>query len=180
MEVGERQSIFLQFNFGWNSQDILLARDRYRGNTAEMHREGLAFASGQKIAAGEISLGSLDAIIKWKSSRPLGMIRTDNTSEEIIEALHVTVRAEQARTAMGVLCGLRGVAVPMASAILTAIYPDHYTIIDWRTLKALGIRKSSLSIDNYLQYLKFCKAMAAELEIPLRDLDQALWMLGGT
>jgi hypothetical protein len=169
----------LKLNLGWTPQEILAARDRYRDDRAEMRREHAAFESGKRIAAGDSATGDLDAIIKWKSPRPLGRIKKGNSPLEIAEALRVAVTATQVRTAVGVLCGLNGVDVAMASAMLTAIKPDMFTVIDWRALNALGVEKSWLSVDDYLEYLRFCKAKAAELEISLRELDQALWVLGG-
>ena len=145
-----------------------------------MQRERAAFDSGRKIAAGEIAPGCLDAIIDWKSSRPKGRIKNGNAPDELSEALRVAVTATQVRTAIGVLCGLNGVDVAMSSAILTAIHAERYTVIDWRALNALGVSKSWLTVDDYLQYLAFCKDKANELGISLRDLDRALWILGGT
>ena len=170
----------LSFQFRWTLQDILEHRDRYRQNGAEMQRERAAFESGKKIAAGHAEPENLGAIIDWKSSRPKRRIMTGNTADEIAEALRVAVSAKQARTAVGVLYGLNGVDVAMASAILTAIDPEMYTVIDWRALNALGVKKSWLTVDDYLEYLDFCKAKAGELGVRLRDLDQALWVLGGT
>lgn len=170
----------LNFTFAWTPEQIRRARDRYLTDAGELKREGAAFESGEKIAAGDAEpAGNLEAIIDWKSSRPKGRIKTGNTPKEISEALRIATTAEQARTALGVLCGLRGVDVPMASAILTAIHPRRHTVIDWRALKALGVKKSWLTVDDYLEYLGFCKAKAAELSITLRDLDRALWLLGG-
>ena len=165
--------------FRWHADEIATARDRYRQDHAEMKRERAAFESGQKIAAGDGTPGNLEPIIKWKSPRPLSRIMTGNTPDEISEALRVAVSAKHVRTAAGVLCGLNGVDVAMASAILTTIHPDRYTVIDWRALNALGVKKSWLTVDDYLQYLAFCKDKAIELGISLRDLDRALWILGG-
>lgn len=169
----------MHLNCGWTLQDILAARDRYLENASERQREDAAFKSGKRIAAGEIDPGLLDPIIDWKSSRPKSRIKIGNTPYELSEALQVAVSAKQVRTAVGVLRGLNGVDVAMASAMLTAIKPDMYTVIDWRALNALGVKKSWLTVDDYLEYLGFCKVNAAELEISLRDLDQALWVLGG-
>ena len=170
----------LVFKFRWRAEEITAARDLYRQNSAEMQRERMAFDSGTKIAAGHTEPENLGAIIEWKSSRPKRRIMTGNTADEIAEALRVAVSAKQARTAVGVLYGLNGVDVAMASAILTAIDPETYTVIDWRALNALGVKKSWLTVDDYLQYVGFCKAKAGELRTRLRDLDQALWVLGGT
>ena len=170
----------MKLSFAWTPQDILAARDRYLENSAEMQRERAAFGSGRMIAAGHAEPENLGAIIDWKSSRPKRRIMTGNTADEIAEALRVAVSAKQARTAVGVLYGLNGVDVAMASAILTAIHAERYTVIDWRALNALGVKKSWLTVDDYLQYLDFCKTKAAELGLSIRDLDQALWVLGGT
>jgi|SRR5215469_4694842 len=168
----------MELNFGWTPQDILAARDRYRQNSAEMRRETAAFASGKRIAAGKAEAGELDAIIRWKSPRPLSRIMRGNTPDELSEALRVAVAATQVRTAVGVLCGLNGVDVAMASAILTVIQPERHTVIEKRALDALGVSKSWLTVADYLQYLGFCKGKAKELGLNLRDLDQGLWMLG--
>jgi hypothetical protein len=74
-----------------------------------------------------------------------------------------------------VLCGLSGVAVPVASAILTAIDPTKYTIIDFRALEALGTVTTERSVGFYLKYLCVCRNLAERHGIGLRDLDRALW-----
>jgi hypothetical protein len=168
----------LKFALKWTVLEIARARDGYQEDAGELRREAAAFESGRRIAAGNAEPESLTAIIHWKSSRPKGRIMTGNTPEEVSEALRMAASAKQGRTAVGVLCGLNGVGVPVASAILTAIHPRRYTVIDWRALKALGAKKSWLTVDDYLQYLGFCKERAAALGISLRDLDRALWILG--
>ena len=57
------------------------------------------------------------------------------------------------RSPIAVLCGLTGVNVPVASAILTAIYPSRYTVIDFRALEALGTNTSDRSLRFFLYYL---------------------------
>jgi hypothetical protein len=169
----------VEFRFRWTHEQALRARGKYQEDKGELKRERAAFESGEKIAAGDTEPGNLDAIIDWKSSRPKSRIKTGNTPDELSEVLQVAVSAKQVRTAVGVLCGLNGVDVPMASAILTALSPEMYTVIDWRALNALGVKKSWLTVDDYLEYLGFCKAKAAELGLSIRDLDQALSILGG-
>ena len=67
----------------------------------------------------------------------------------------------------------------MASAILTAIYRERFTVIDWRALKALDVEKSWLTIDDYLDYLAYCRTKAEKRGVSLRDFDRALWVVGG-
>jgi hypothetical protein len=85
--------------------------------------------------------------------------------------------------AMNVLIDLKGVDVAVASAILTAIFPRRYTVLDFRTLEALGHPRHNVAF--YEEYLTFCKALArGDFITPqnnrpaptaLRALDRALW-----
>jgi hypothetical protein len=76
---------------------------------------------------------------------------------------------------VSVLCGLRGVKIPVASAILTAIFPERFTAIDYRALESLGVEKPALTVNYYLVYLDYCRGTAAQYGLTLRDLDRALW-----
>lgn len=87
----------------------------------------------------------------------------------------MAVHARTERAAVAVLCGLRGVEIPVASAILTAIDPKRYTIIDFRALEALGVENSWHTVDSYLAYLEHCRSLARENNLGLRELDRALW-----
>ncbi len=71
--------------------------------------------------------------------------------------------------------GLSGVQVPVASAILTVMYPDKYTVIDFRALEALGVVRYTASISLYVEYLAYCRALARKCDVDLRTLDRALW-----
>jgi hypothetical protein len=83
--------------------------------------------------------------------------------------------AETDRAAVAVLVGLNGVQVPVASAILTAIDPERFTVIDFRALEALGVTNATMTINYYLEYLDACRGLARENKVPLRTLDRALW-----
>ena len=168
----------MNFTFQWTRPVIIDAIGRYKSDDAESRRERQAFASGDRIAGGDLDHRHLAAIIDWKSPRPKGLI-ADNTPEDIGDALRVACTTPQDRTAVAVLCGLRGIGVPMASAILTAINRDRYTVIDWRALNALAVKSSEVTIDEYLEYLAYCRSGAATMQVSLRDLDRALWILGG-
>jgi hypothetical protein len=168
----------MNFTFKWTRRQILDAIDLYRSDSAELKREHEALQCGRRIAKGDVDPRHLYAIVDWKSARPKGLIKR-NGSVDIREALRVASTAREERTAVAVLCGLRGVGVPMASAILTAINQERYTIIDWRALKALSVERSQVTIDYYLEYLEYCRVKSARSRVCLRDLDRALWMLGG-
>jgi hypothetical protein len=89
--------------------------------------------------------------------------------------LAVAVDAQQERTALAVLVGLKGVLVPVASAILTTIAPDRYTVLDFRALESLGCASQDRSIDFYLGYLEACRGLASRHDMSLRNFDRALW-----
>jgi hypothetical protein len=134
-----------------------------------------ALIAGQSIANGEFSRANLSAIFEWKT-KGRGRTRLDgNTDEEIADILTVAMTAKSDRAKIAVLCGLSGVGVPVASAVLTAIDPAKYTIIDFRALEALGTDTADRSVDFYVEYLRECRTLAEKYRISLRDLDRALW-----
>jgi len=134
-----------------------------------------ALEAGQRIARGDYSRVNLEVIFRWKT-RGRGISRLSRNSDtEILDALRLAVGAQTERAAIAVLCGLDGVEVPVASAILTAVDPERYTIIDFRALESLGVKSSWHTVDSYLAYLEQCRELARQNMVSLRELDRALW-----
>jgi hypothetical protein len=134
-----------------------------------------ALAAGSRICKGECTRNNLSKIFKWKTKGRGRSRLLLNSDEEIADALHLAVSAKTERAALAVLLGLQGVDTPVASAILTAIDPERYTVIDFRALESLGSNSKNRSINFYLCYLDFCRNLAKIHQIKLRDLDRALW-----
>ncbi len=134
-----------------------------------------ALAAGRRIHRGMCTRTELEHIFEWKTNGRGRSRLQSNTDDEIADALWLARGAKTERAAIAVLCGLHGVDVPVASAILTAIDPQRYTVIDFRALEALGSKTTDRSVNLYLEYLQACRALAEEHEINLRDLDRALW-----
>jgi hypothetical protein len=84
------------------------------------------------------------------------------TDAEIADALRLACLAETDRAALAVLTGLHGVDVPVASAVLWAVAPERFTIIDFRALEALGVTSPSYGVGFYLAYLAACRRIASE------------------
>ncbi len=170
----------MKFTLRLSRAQILSAIKEYVSDASETKREDKAFAAGDRIAAADFNQNHLDPIFNWKSPRPKSYLN-DNDPNDIIEALRLVTTVQQERTAMAVLCGLHGVSVPMASAILTAINRERFTVIDWRSLNGLGIQKKKqhLSLNDYLAYLSFCRTKSKTRNVTLRELDRALWIVGG-
>jgi hypothetical protein len=134
-----------------------------------------AFAAGKKIVAGDYSRDNLKVIVRWKSARKIAFI-DDNTDAEIAKALRFAcdIRTTE-KSAIEVLDRLHGVGVPMASAILTTINSEKYTVIDVRALESLGLSKWDGTSSFYIDYLQECRALTFKYKVSLRTLDRALW-----
>jgi hypothetical protein len=122
-----------------------------------------ALAAGRRIGSGDFDADKdLQIIVEWKAGRrPLHHLSANKTPEKA-EALRLAITAKTDRSAVAILTGLSGVSVPVASAILAVLNPDRFTVIDFRSLEALGIPRTMTdrSIGLYLHYLAFCRPFA--------------------
>ncbi len=181
---------------------IALTRDgalacAQRYGTSEIEKE--LFSPEYRAAIqGGLNLGQLRRIVAdWKlqafSWTDPGK-KLDSNWDETIELFTAEAfRARHPRIAAWLLCALSGVEVRSASAILTVFDPERYTIIDVRAMKTLRILDyASLGQDRpewlgetefttwlYEQYLDRCVRIAQALDVPLRDLDRALFYIEG-
>src|ERR1043166_6369023 len=144
-----------RFSLQFSPRDIKLYAARY-----SYPIDAGFFEAGRRIAQGECTRANLIKIFRWKTGGR-GARRLDrNTDTEIADALRLAVEAQTGRAAISVLTGLCGVDVPVASAILTAIKPKEYTVIDFRALEALGSESKYRSVEFYLEYLASCRHLA--------------------
>ena len=144
-----------------------------------------AFKAGRRIRDGAYTLGNLITIAEWKLERAPGnyypcMARIRKSDPvQVAKALRFSTSTSNRRLAIEILDEIDGIAVRVASAIMTTIHPDRFTIIDVHALRELGEEKQAsrpdTTVDFYLKYLDFCLATAAKLGVSLRDLDKALW-----
>lgn len=149
----------------------------------EHQLEKAAFEAGEAIRKGDYTLANLEAIARWKSERVVQYLIA-NSTEKIRRVLAVAASAESSTgDAVKALLELQGVDISVASAILAAIFPERYTVLDFRSLEALGHARHDVRF--YEEYLAFCRRLA-ESEVvkpqsdlpaptPLRALDRALW-----
>jgi hypothetical protein len=129
--------------------------------------------AGKRVAGGDFSRRCLEAICRWKSARRVGLL-DNNTDVEIKQALRQAIAAAGIKQAVCSLTKLAGVGVKMASAILTAIDPARYTVLDFRALEALG-QGDSDDVDFYVLYVDACQRMAKGYGVTLRDFDRSNW-----
>ena len=94
---------------------------------------------GKGTALGNCTKDALKVIARWKSPRRAALI-DKNEDGDIAVALNFALAATTPEAmAVAALTALHGVGIPMASAILTAINPERYTVLDFRALEALGV-----------------------------------------
>jgi hypothetical protein len=174
-QSGDPYNFVLQFHT--SEIDVLVSR-RLTNVTQDK-----AFEAGTSIAGGNYSRQNLNVIVEWKMegvhlARVMSYL-DQNTDADIDHALRSAVKADTERSAIEILDRLQGVGVPVASAILTTINPEKYTIIDIYALKSLGVRDGPTHrVEYYLAYLRKCRELAQQFKISLRTLDHALWQWG--
>jgi hypothetical protein len=114
-------------------------------------------------------------ICAWKTERSKSRVAT-NSATAIELATRRAFRSRDEGRRMEALTGLDGVGVPTGSALLFFAFPDDYPILDVRALGSLGQKARTVyPIDYWVEYLLACRRLAAEVEVPIRTLDKALW-----
>ncbi len=132
-----------------------------------------------------LTAAEFDAILHWKlrgQYRRQAGIRQTNTDDVIRivtgAALSVSHPDEdyEIELRLGILCSLRGVGVPVASAILALVFPETYAVIDFRGWRQIfGEAKRTFSVADYKRYLREVKRLAAELGWLVQEVDLAIW-----
>ena len=158
---------------------ILALADAYCRENDGAAKDANALRAGGALLSGTDTRINLGTIVTWKLEsfrrfKPEGLLEK-NSNEEIADAVRLAAEAKTERSGIAVLVGLSGVGIPVASAILTAMFPLRYTVIDKRALTSLGHPTNDGTICFYLQYLKKCSRLAGHYDVELRALDRALW-----
>jgi hypothetical protein len=123
-------------------------------------------------------------ICKWKDPRQLR--RKDWMSHSDQTIMDMSKRAfSQSEEAQKILwlCRLKGVRIPIASAILTLCYPEQYGVIDiriWQLLYAYGEvdydqQGDELTILHWLDYLPKLRYWARSFETQTRLIELTLF-----
>lgn len=149
----------------------------------EQQLEQAAFEAGESIRNGDYSLANLETIVRWKSERVVHYLIA-NSEAQIRKVLAIAASPDTSTSdAINALTSLHGIDLPIASAILTAIEPERYTVLDFRALEALGHARHN--VEFYVEYVAFCKHLAEcrviqpQPGLPgpttLHALERALW-----
>ena len=157
-------------------------------------RKYLSLEEGPKTAAlirelriagrrGYLHRLELEAICRWKSSRAIRHIRS-NTSKEVRDATQTALSTRSERRRLEALTSLKGVSIPMASAILMLLNPKRYGVIDirvWELLHKLGtVTKNSRAVgftfNNWYQFLMIIRYFARMHSCTARDIERTLFL----
>ncbi len=174
-----------RFELQTSETDLQQLAEEYwqKAGAREQQLEKAAFEAGEAIREGDYSLVNLEVIVRWKSERMVHYL-VGNSEAKIKRVLAVAVAPESSlHTAVEALISLRGVDLPIASAILAAVMPERYNVLDVRALEALGHERHS--IEFYAEFNAFCKRLVdrgmlkPQPNMPgptsLHALDRALW-----
>lgn len=134
------------------------------------------------------------AIIIWKSNRSKTKLKflEEGTSisekiKRLTEKIHNETNDLEKIKILQNKKIVRGIGIPVASAILSVCYPNYFTITDYRAVASLQklskkkeIQKTvptntPSSAKSYINYVKICQEIAQEKGLTLRELDKALW-----
>ena len=132
---------------------------------------------------GYLTSSELEEVCRWKSPRALQLIRS-NSASKVRGATTRAFRTKSERERLAALRELRGVSVPMASAILMLLYPKRYGVIDirvWQLLYKIGtVTKNpkgiGFSFANWYQFLMVIRYFAKEFGVTARDIERALFV----
>jgi len=124
------------------------------------------------------------AICRWKSPRPLKHYNK-NSEKRIKELTQKAFSTQFEKRKITLLDKLSGVNVPMASAIITLVFPEKYGVIDvrgWNSLKRLKIIKSSetkrkryFDARDWYRYTMIVRHLAKKFKVTPRIMDRVLY-----
>jgi len=124
------------------------------------------------------------AIVAWKSNRSKTKVKDGLAAarKSASELMRDVSQAETLEAKVDTLLHIRGIGLPIASAILAVCYPREFTLLDiraWTTLKEMSVeslpQRYPQNSKEYLRYCQACSMLANQAGLSLRELDRALW-----
>lgn len=133
-----------------------------------------------------LSAYELDQIIRWKLDKQYPRSKDQrevNVDEVVIPITRAcfSIRSDDKRyeieLKLKTLTTMRGVAVPLASAILAICIPDEFVVIDsllWEFI--YKEEKSTFSVNDYLKFLSFFSSLSKHTNCSMQDTEHLLWL----
>lgn len=134
-------------------------------------------------ARGYLTPMDLEAVCPWKSARAIRHIKS-NSPAQIRSATTRALATRSERVRLEELLALRGVSVPMASAILMLLNPHRYGVIDirvWQLLYSVGAvsQKSTgvgFNFNNWYQFLMIIRHFSKKFGVSARNIERTLFI----
>jgi hypothetical protein len=132
-----------------------------------------------------LTVSEFEEILEWKLGKQIGRqrdMRAANTDEIIraVTGLALTIthpdKEYELELRTDILCALRGVGVPVASAVLALVFPEEYAVIDFRNWRQLfNEDKTVFFTPEYKRYMEKIRLLANELGWSVQEVDHAIW-----
>ncbi len=114
-------------------------------------------------------------VLEWKTPRTKSRCQ-QNDPGFIKEITRIALSSNNERLKIEILTLLHGVDWPSASVILHFGDKKKYPILDFRALWSLGFEEPpKYNFEFWWEYTLFCRNLAKEFKMSMRDLDRALW-----
>jgi len=121
---------------------------------------------------------------KWKEQRERRRQNWISNTEDEVQMLSARAlgASDEARRILH-LCRLRGVGIPVASAFLTLVNPEHYGVIDIRVWQLLALYNEvdydpdgrTLQVLHWLDYLDKIRLWASQQKVSVRAIERTLF-----
>ncbi len=135
---------------------------------------------------GQLSPGDFWLILIWKANRAKNhqrrRLERDRTFDDAVEAIAEQLHgADKPQERLQVLMATWGMRLPTASAVLTVLYPEEFTVYDIRVCNQLEafhpLAHRPFSETLWCEYVCFREAVrtATPANLTLRQKDHHLW-----
>lgn len=161
----------MKFSLRFPASEILYWAGRYSYAYGDAEVLQIGARSGK---AGHYTKRDFIAVCDWKTRGRVRRHYENNPEEDVRKFTEIALATSDEQTRITALTVLRGVRLPTASALLHFAAPDLYPLLDFRALWSLNCGKKYYSIPFWLEYLSFCRELAHDSNVSLRELDRAL------
>lgn len=130
--------------------------------------------------AGTLSVEDFFCIVIWKANRAKKNIKRKlskkSTLAESVKSIADDIfQAKTSEDKLNVLFKTWGFGLPMATAILTVLYPEEFTVYDYRVRQQLGL-EDIYSVKKYFKdFLPAVRKYSESKSITLRETDKEIW-----
>ena len=157
--------------------------DRHLATGPEQWMHDIASSAARR---GHLEHDEFVSICMWKTPRQKNNYLA-NTSSAVRQRTAAIFTSRDDVRVMQSLIELKGVAVPVGSALLAVCLPERYGVIDvraWATLHSWELVPddsfSSYDLDAWARYCRVLRRLGDDAELTPREVDKALFAFDAT